>query len=260
MLIEPNTRIIAPGPTQGRFDALYVPASISCSLATRRDKSSSIENCGFEIGRNKVGREPRPDDLGADAHHVDVVVLHRLVRRMDVVAHRSADAFHLVGGDRCADAGAADHDAALDLADSDLPGHLARDVRESRPACRHRLPTSTTSMAELVDVVDDGSLERPTRVVRADDESHANFLSVECGVDRLGRYARPAADQLRLRRQVAAVVLLVDGVELAVLQVGCDPFVELGNQARLALLDADREVEVADRRSSARTGAAGSSD
>jgi hypothetical protein len=48
-------------------------------------------------------------------------------------------------------------------------------------------------------------------------------------------------------RQRSAVILLIDLVQLAVLQVGCDPFVELGQQFQLVLLYPDREVENADR-------------
>src|SRR5471030_1500334 len=62
---------------------------------------------GVEIGRDQVLGEPRPDDLRADAHHVDVVMFHTLMRGVDVVAHRRANALHLVGADRGADAGAA---------------------------------------------------------------------------------------------------------------------------------------------------------
>ncbi|WP_416172513.1 hypothetical protein [Agrobacterium salinitolerans] len=43
------------------------------------------------------------------------------------------------------------------------------------------------------------------------------------------------------------MILLIDLVQLAVLQVGCDPFVELGQQFQLVLLYPDREVENADR-------------
>src|SRR4051812_43649730 len=52
---------------------------------------------GVEIGRDQVLGEPGTDDLRADAHHVDIVVLHALVRGMDVMAHCGPDALHLVG-------------------------------------------------------------------------------------------------------------------------------------------------------------------
>src|SRR6266404_7777425 len=64
-----------------------------------------------EIGRDQILGEPGADDLCADAHHVDVVMLDALMRGMDIVAHRGTNAFHLVGADRGTDAGAADHQA-----------------------------------------------------------------------------------------------------------------------------------------------------
>src|SRR5476651_1442831 len=54
---------------------------------------------GVEIGRDQVLGEPGAHDLRTDAHHVDVVVLDALVRGMDVVGDRGADALHLVGSD-----------------------------------------------------------------------------------------------------------------------------------------------------------------
>ena len=74
--------------------------------------------------------ERRPDDLGAEAEHVHVVVLDALVRRVDVVADRRADPGDLAGGDRGADARAADEDAALARAPRGSPSPtLARLVR-----------------------------------------------------------------------------------------------------------------------------------
>src|SRR5260370_30350468 len=43
--------------------------------------------------------------------------------------------------------------------------------------------------------------------------------------------------------QAVAVILLVDRVQLAVLEIGGDPHVDLLQEARLVLLDADRELE-----------------
>src|SRR4051812_49129254 len=90
---------------------------------------------------------------------------------MDVVADRGANALHLVGRDRSADAGAADHDAARGFARCHLLRHGARDVGKI-----HRLVVIGADvdhvMAEAADVVDDGLLERPAGVVGSDDETH----------------------------------------------------------------------------------------
>ena len=55
------------------------------------------------------------DDARAEAQHVHVVVLDRLMRGVGVVAHRRANAGELVRGNRDAGAAAADDDAALGL-------------------------------------------------------------------------------------------------------------------------------------------------
>src|SRR4029079_1871510 len=62
---------------------------------------------GLQEGVDQLHGQLVADDLGAEAHHVDVVVLDALVRRVHVVAERGADAGDLVGGDAGADAGAA---------------------------------------------------------------------------------------------------------------------------------------------------------
>src|SRR3954462_9057733 len=99
---------------------------------------------------------------------------------MDVVADRGADALHLVGGDRGADAGAADHDAARGFARCHLLRHGARDVGEI-----HRLVVIGTHvedvMAEVADVLDDGLLERPAGVVGSDDETHVMPFLISYG-------------------------------------------------------------------------------
>src|SRR5207244_1077534 len=74
---------------------------------------------GGEVSLKQLEGERLADDLGAEAEYVDVVVLDTLVRRVDVVAERGANAGHLVGGNAGADAGAADHHAAVGLARAD---------------------------------------------------------------------------------------------------------------------------------------------
>src|SRR5260370_236312 len=48
---------------------------------------------------HEVDGEARPDHFGAETEDVHVVVLDTLVRRVDVVANRGADARDLAGGD-----------------------------------------------------------------------------------------------------------------------------------------------------------------
>src|SRR5207237_7345309 len=60
----------------------------------------------------EVGGEARSDHLRSETENVHIVVLDALARRIGVMAHRGADAGDLAGGDRRADARAADEDAA----------------------------------------------------------------------------------------------------------------------------------------------------
>jgi hypothetical protein len=51
---------------------------------------------GCQICRDEILGQPGPDDLRADTHDVDVVMLDGLVGRMDIVANGRSDAFHLM--------------------------------------------------------------------------------------------------------------------------------------------------------------------
>src|SRR5829696_7828249 len=124
-----------------------------------------------EIGRDQVLGEPGTDDLRADAHDVDVVVLDALMRGMHVVADRGADALHLVGADRGADAGAADHQAALGLARRDRRRDLARDVGK---VDRRRIVGADIEylVAALAQEGEQLGLHGKARMVGADNDLH----------------------------------------------------------------------------------------
>src|SRR5262249_15315316 len=68
-------------------------------------------------------------DARAGAEYVRVVVLAAERGRLLVGHHRRADARDLVRGDRHADPGAADQDAAVGFAGRDGTRHLLREVR-----------------------------------------------------------------------------------------------------------------------------------
>ena len=85
----------------------------------------SVERGGEERAHEVLG-EARPDHLGAEAEDVHVVVLDALVRGVDVMADGCPDAGDLARGDRSADAGAADEDAALGLSVLDRGAELGR--------------------------------------------------------------------------------------------------------------------------------------
>src|SRR5438067_7285437 len=94
-------------------------------LAKSRDVRLAAVEARVQEGAHQVDRQRRPDDLGAEAEHVDVVVLDALVGRVDVVAHCAADPIDLRDGDRGTDARAADEDAALGVALTDRLADLA---------------------------------------------------------------------------------------------------------------------------------------
>src|SRR3954470_10667873 len=82
-------------------------------LAKADDKTlASVETRAEECIDDLAG-DRRPDDLGAEAEHVHVVVLDPLVCAVRVVADRRANALELASRDRRAYAGAADEDASL---------------------------------------------------------------------------------------------------------------------------------------------------
>jgi len=71
--------------------------------------------CG-KIAVHEIECYIRPDDARPEHEDVHIVVLNALLRRVVVMAHRSAYAFEFVGGDGNTDAAAANQNAAIRLA------------------------------------------------------------------------------------------------------------------------------------------------
>ena len=67
----------------------------------------------LEEGADQFVRERGADDASAQHQHVHVVVLDALVRRVGVVTQTGANPGDAIGSHRCADATAADDDAAV---------------------------------------------------------------------------------------------------------------------------------------------------
>ena len=84
---------------------------------------------GLEEGLDQQARQGRTNHPRSQAHHVDVVMLDRLKRRVAVVTHRRAHARELAGGDGHARAAAADDDAAVGLAVPDGGRHCLGNIR-----------------------------------------------------------------------------------------------------------------------------------
>src|SRR5918994_5888551 len=86
-----------------------------------------------EESADELDSELGADHLRAQAEHVHVVVLDALVRGVDVVADRCPNAGELAGGDRGADARAADEDSPVGVAALDRLAELTRLVRVVDP-------------------------------------------------------------------------------------------------------------------------------
>ena len=117
-------------------------------------------------------------------HDVGAVVLARVARDRLVGAHRGADAAHLVGGDRRADAGAVDHDAGVRLAARDRSRHRGR-------RCPGSPPARLLSRAEV---------GRPRARGRAGAATIA-FLQRHAGVIAADRHAADVRHRRQIRRQ-----------------------------------------------------------
>src|SRR5436190_4001571 len=148
-------------------------------------------------GRDDVLRQRGADDARADAQHVHVVVLDRLVRGVGVVTHRGADAGKLVGGNRHAGAAATDDDAAVGVA-------VAQRLRDGlsrvgvvaggggvRPEIQHRVPFLAQNRSQI-------PLQFVAGVVGAEGQTHRARLL----------YFRPMRNTIRFVA-VAALALLV---------------------------------------------------
>ena len=130
-----------------------------------------------EVRLQQVERELVPDDLCPQAEDVGIVVLHALMRRVHVVTDGGANALHLVGADRGADARAAHHQAALRPAGHDRRSDLARDVRKID---RRRIVGANIVdfVAETLQERDELALHGEARMIGADDDLH---VSCSCG-------------------------------------------------------------------------------
>src|SRR5262249_51512259 len=123
-------------------------------------------------GAHQVDGERRPDDLGAEAEHVHVVVLDALVGRIDVVAHGAADPVELRDGDRGTDARAADEHADLGIPVLDRLADLARLVGVVDPHLVGFDPEVQGVVPERVQLGEHGVPQAHAAVVERDCNPH----------------------------------------------------------------------------------------
>ena len=115
--------------------------------------------------------QPFAQQVGGEAEDVGVVVAAAHFGRQIVVAGGRADAGELVGRDAHSQAGAADQDAAIDLAAADLAGHPGGDVGiiDGLAGVRaHVLHLVAQSLQQLDDPRADGK----TAMIGADSDTH----------------------------------------------------------------------------------------
>ena len=111
------------------------------SASTARCRRSRVASAGCSERR-------------AERQHVGAVVLARVARERRRRAHRGADAAHLVGGDRRAQAGAVDDDAGVGLAARHGARHRRRRCPDSPPGPAVSVPQVGHRLALLAQVVD----------------------------------------------------------------------------------------------------------
>src|SRR6185312_9847825 len=178
------TPIIAASATASAVRVVFIVSSSLKLLSARihvgelGDPAAELfrrRELGVEVGGDQVPGEPGTDDLRADAQDVDVIVLDALVRRMHVMADRGPDALHLVGADRGAHAGAADHQPALGPAGRDRGRDLAGDVGEVDGGGIVGADVEHL-VALLLQEGEDLGFHRKAGMVGADDELHERFL------------------------------------------------------------------------------------
>src|ERR1035437_337831 len=128
----------------------------------------------FEVCRQNLLGDPDADDPGTHANHVDIVVLHALVRRVHVMAKRRADAIHLVRGDAGPDSGSTHHDSPRCPARCHFGAQGGCDIRKI-----DRLRRVRAAILHIMSPRLEGGDERPlhwkARVIRTDDQLHRRF-------------------------------------------------------------------------------------
>ncbi len=126
---------------------------------------------------HEIGGQLGADHVRTQAEHVHVVVLDALVGGIRIVADGSADPRQLRGGDRGADTGAADQDAALGLPRADRLAELARLVWIVDPHGTVGDAEVDGIVAENSELLEHALAKLRTAVVERDRHSHASYVT-----------------------------------------------------------------------------------
>src|SRR5215472_2392852 len=150
------------------FDAERLSQSTLVALLCRKAR--------FQESRAQVLGQLNSDDARAQDQHVDVVMLHALMRGVAVMADPGADSRNLVGGYRSAYTASAEDDAAIAFAGEKALGYFLREVgiidRRSATGARifHRISVLTQE-------IDQGLLEFEAGVIGANGYAHVAFVA-----------------------------------------------------------------------------------
>src|SRR5215472_17819890 len=149
------------------FDAERLSQSTLVALLCRKAR--------FQESRAQVLGQLNSDDARAQDQHVDVVMLHALMRGVAVMADPGADSRNLVGGYRSAYTASAEDDAAIAFAGEKALGYFLREVGiiDRRSAAGARI---FHCMSVLTQEIDQGLLEFEAGVIGANGYAHAAFV------------------------------------------------------------------------------------
>src|SRR5216684_5460648 len=114
------------------------------------------------------------DDPRAEHQHIDVVVLHTLMRGIGIVTHAGTDTGQFVGGDAGADATAADEHAALGLVVEDRAADRFREIGIVRRVLVEGADVEHF-VAQRAQQIARGYFQLKSRVVRANHDFHGRF-------------------------------------------------------------------------------------
>ncbi len=125
-----------------------------------------IQECGHQFDSQGWSHNP-----GTKRQDVNIVMLHRLVRRIGVVAQAGSHPFQFISGNRSANARSANQDASIDLPALDRSAQLLSVIRVVDRVGRVRAQVDLL-MPTFADRPQYGLLERITGVVASHPDPH----------------------------------------------------------------------------------------
>src|SRR5947209_14407375 len=178
---SPSVPLSRPVPTRdvsrvGLLDLLLQEAALDAHhLRPPPDVTVLAAEARVGKGAHQLARERLADHACADAENVQIVVLHRLVRRVMIVTNAGPDAGELVGGDTDADTAAAHRDPTLRPPRTHRLVHALGHLRVVRRLARVVGPEVGDLVPARAQLGHDGRLQRVPGVIRGDDDPHGEL-------------------------------------------------------------------------------------